>query len=149
MWLIWLVLSFALWIGEILTPTFVLACFAIGCLSAGIAAFFQFEVTIQLVVFIVSTLFVFAIIRPLWRYVLHDDSRELHTNTDALIGMTGLVSERIDAHNNSGRVIVRGEDWRGIADNHAIIEKGEEIKVLRVDGTKLIVTPIIPRRKDK
>lgn len=66
-------------------------------------------------------------------------SEKIKTNVDALISREGIVSEKIDPAQNQGRVIIDGEDWRGISIDNAVIEKGEKITVVKVDGTRLLV----------
>ena len=53
------------------------------------------------------------------------------------------VIERIDNRAAAGRTLARGMEWsaRAVSDD-MIIEKDALVKVLRIEGVKLIVEPI-------
>jgi membrane protein implicated in regulation of membrane protease activity len=141
-WLIWFIVAVVLFILEIFTPTFVLACFGIGCLVAGLAAYFSAGVIIQVLTFSLFTVVVFFGIRPFVLKFLFRRRLDVKTNVDALAGKSGFVIEKIDAVDNMGRVNVQGEDWRGVSIDGAVIEKGEKIIVKSVEGTKLFVEKV-------
>jgi membrane protein implicated in regulation of membrane protease activity len=63
---------------------------------------------------------------------------ELRTGVDALLGKTGIVTERIGP-GGAGRVKVDGEDWRGASSDATVIEPGTQVTVIQVDGTTLMV----------
>jgi membrane protein implicated in regulation of membrane protease activity len=79
-------------------------------------------------------------LRPLMlrRFQLGPGS-DVRTGVDALLGKTGVVSERIDAVSRLGRVKVEGEDWRGASVDNTPIEAGTRVTVIQVDGTTLVV----------
>lgn len=64
---------------------------------------------------------------------------ELRTGVDALLGKTGIVTERIEPHTGTGRVKVEGEDWRGASSDGTVIEPGTRVTIIQVDGTTLMV----------
>jgi membrane protein implicated in regulation of membrane protease activity len=142
MWAAWLISAIVLMIAEIFTPGFVLACFSIGCLVSCVTAFFTHSIPIQISAFIISSLLIFFFIRPLMRLFILGDGHDEKTNVDALIGKLGMVSEPIDPSRNTGRVLVGGEDWKGVTENREFLNEGTEIEVLKVDGTKLVVKPL-------
>ena len=142
LWLIWVVVAVVLFILEIFTPAFVLACFGIGCLVAGLAAYFSAGVIIQVVTFSLFTVVVFFGIRPFVLKFLFRRKLDIKTNVDALAGKSGFVIEKIAAGENTGRVNVQGEDWRGVSIDDTVIEKGEKIIVKSVEGTKLFVEKV-------
>ncbi|MCD6379248.1 NfeD family protein [bacterium] len=142
LWLIWVVVAVVLFILEIFTPAFVLACFGIGCLVAGLAAYFSAGVVIQVVTFSLFTVVVFFGIRPFVLKFLFRRKLDIKTNVDALAGKSGFVIEKIAAGENTGRVNVQGEDWRGVSIDDTVIEKGEKIIVKSVEGTKLFVEKV-------
>jgi membrane protein implicated in regulation of membrane protease activity len=147
-WHIWIIIAMGFFIAEIFTPGFLLACFGIACLTTGLFSFFELGAKAQIITFSISTLVVFFGIRPFVLKYFYTSTGKLKTNIDALIGKTGLVSERIDPNINKGRVIIGGEDWRGISIDENIIETGEKIKVVRVDGTKLYIKPVAKGQED-
>ena len=139
-WQIWIVLAALLLVAEMLAPGFWLACVAIGCLAAGLGGLLPIGLVGQVAVFAVATVGSLLGLRPvLVRRFLHARATELRTNVDALIGKTGYVSLRIAAGSRQGRVIVEGEDWRGVSVDDATLEPGTKVTILQVDGTTLVV----------
>jgi len=132
-------ISIVLFIGEIFTPGFLLACFGIACLFSGLTSFFGMGIKTQIIVFSISTLAVFFGIRPFVLKYFYTSTGKIRTNVDALVGKTGFVSERIDPSTNKGRVIIGGEDWKALSIDETVIEIGEKIIVVKVDGVKLLV----------
>jgi membrane protein implicated in regulation of membrane protease activity len=63
---------------------------------------------------------------------------DLRTGVDALLGKTGIVTERIGP-GGTGRVKVEGEDWRGASSDATVIEPGTPVTIIQVDGTTLMV----------
>jgi membrane protein implicated in regulation of membrane protease activity len=146
-WHVWVIVAIALFIGEILTPGFVLACFGVGCLASAVMAYADWDLKWQLGTFCVATLLMFFTIRPLFLIYL-SPAIEVPTNVDRLVGKIGLVTEAIDGHAGTGRVTVCGEDWRAIsAAGTVVIAPGRKITVLRVDGAKLLVRPLAEREE--
>lgn len=127
--------------GEVFTPGFVLACFAVGALVSALLAFWQFDVTFQLLAFSAGSLLAFFGIRPFAIGHLAGRGEAIKTNADALVGKRGVVRERVDPETGRGRVVVEGEDWWGVTDSGRPIEPGERILVLGVDGARLQVEP--------
>ena len=139
--------AIVLFIGEILSPGFLLACFGIACLVAGVVAYYDMGFGAQMLTFSISTLVVFFGIRPFVLKYLHTSPETTKTNVEALIGKIGVVSERIDPATAKGRTIVGGEDWRAIAIDDTEIAAGDKIEVVRVEGTKLFVKPVTKREE--
>jgi membrane protein implicated in regulation of membrane protease activity len=136
----WMGLAIVLFIAEIVTPGgFVLACLGVSCLASGIISYLGFSVTIQILTFSIASLTLFFGIRPLFSKYFLQSASKIKTNIEALVGKTGMVSERIDPVTGKGRVIVGGEDWRGVSVTEEVIEVGEKVTVVRVDGAKLLI----------
>jgi len=62
------------------------------------------------------------------------------TNTDALIGQRGLVTQTVSEH-QPGQVSLRGEVWRArpAPGGPGTIETGIEVQIEGVDGVTLLV----------
>jgi membrane protein implicated in regulation of membrane protease activity len=137
---IWLALGIIFLIAEIATPGgFVLACFGISCFVTGFFYFVGFSFSVQILIFSISSLVLFFSIRRLFPKLFPQSANRIKTNVDALIGKIGVVSEMIDPRTGKGRVVVGGEDWKGVSINDTVIESGNKIRVIKVDGTKVIV----------
>ncbi len=141
--MIWLVGAVLLLIAEMFTSGFWLACVAIGCAAAGVVGLLPFTGPVaQILTFAGASLLSMGALRPaLTRRFLPSGATALRTGPEALIGKTGYVTERIAPGHRTGRVIVEGEDWRGMSSDNSILEPGTRVMVLQVDGTTLTVEP--------
>jgi len=147
-WHIWVIVAIVLFIAEIFTTGFLLACFGVACLATGLISFFELGVKVQIITFSILTLVVFFGIRPFVLKYFYSSTGKIKTNVDALVGKTGIVSERIDPSTNKGRVIIGGEDWKGLSIGGSVIEIGQKITVVKVAGTKLLVKPVSKEKED-
>ncbi|MEN8139189.1 MAG: NfeD family protein [Bacteroidota bacterium] len=138
-WENWVYLGIILFILEIFTPGFVAACIGIGAFAAGIFAYFDASISIQLLAFSIGTLVSFGAIRPYVLKYLYKSKDVTKTNADSLIGRTGKVKETINNDLNQGRVLIDGDNWRALSNDGTIIEKGETVEVLNLKSTILIV----------
>jgi len=147
-WHTWLIIGVILFILEIFTPGFVVACFGIGCLAGGLMDYLNLGFGYQIIAFSVVSLILFFTLRPFVVKHLYKTGENLKTNVDALIDQIGIVEEKIDPVENTGRVIVRGDNWKAISLNDEIIEKGERVQVKKIDGVKLYVIPYKSKKED-
>jgi membrane protein implicated in regulation of membrane protease activity len=139
-WLLWFVGAIVLVVAEMFTSGFWLACLAVGAVAAGVAALVPgLGPAIQGIAFAATSLLSMAGLRPmlLRRFELGSGAG-VRTGVDALLGKTGIVTERIGP-GGQGRVKVNGEDWRGATTDASVIEPGTHITVIQVDGTTLVV----------
>lgn len=139
-WLIWFLLAIGLFVAEMFTAGFWLACLAAGAAAAGIAGLIPgLGPAIQGIVFAATSLLSMAGLRPvLMRRFQLGAGGGVRTGVDALLGKTAVVTERIEAF-AGGRVKVEGEDWRGLALEGGVIEVGTRVTVIQVDGAILMV----------
>jgi membrane protein implicated in regulation of membrane protease activity len=63
---------------------------------------------------------------------------------DALVGLTGIVTEAIRPADDTGKVRVDGQNWRAVASED--IEAGTEIKVMALRGARRRVKTIDAKR---
>ena len=137
-WENWIYLGIILFILEIFTPGFVVACIGIGAFVASIFAYFDASNSVQLFAFSIATLISFFAIRPYALKILYK-SKELKTNADSLIGRVGKVKETINNDLEHGRVLIDGDNWRAISADGTIIKKGELVEVTELKSTIIIV----------
>jgi membrane protein implicated in regulation of membrane protease activity len=97
------------------------------------------SITWQIVVFAVVSLLTFVFLRPVVIRFLDKKSEDVKTNADAVIGRKGVVSERIDSAQHTGRVAIDGDDWKAISEDGSVIEKGAEVKIVKLDSIILTV----------
>jgi len=139
-WLLWFLLAIGLFVGEMFTAGFWLACLAVGAAAAGIVGLIPgVGAAVQGIAFAAASIISMAGLRPrLMQYFQLGPGSDLRTGVDALLGKTGIVTERIGP-GLSGRVKVEGEDWRGASSDATVIEPGTQVTIIQVDGTTLMV----------
>ncbi len=111
--------------------------FAAAALLAMLAAMAGLGFVWQLAIFTVSSI-VFLI---LTRFIVRKVKKKTHDPTEEYdIGKTAIVIEDINNDINEGRAKLDGADWSARSANGSVILKGETVKVVRIDGSKLIVS---------
>lgn len=135
----WIIAGIVLLIAEVFIPGFAVAALGLAGIVTGLAALYGAGLNGQLLIFAVTSLFVFITIRPLVLKYLDRRDVQVQTNAEALVGRMAIVSERIDPQAHTGRVDVFGDNWRAIAVDNAVCEPGQRVEVVRVEGTKLFV----------
>ena len=136
----WLVALVVLAVLEGVTVTLVSLWFALGALAALLTSLAVDNIWIQFAVFLAVSLATLLVIRPLARrYVA---PHQVATNADRAVGAEGVVIQAIDNRIAQGQVTVAGSVWTARADPEQPIPEGTAVRVLRIEGVKLIVTPI-------
>lgn len=132
----WFIAFIILVIIELVTVNLVTIWFAIGSIAAIIATIFTDSLVWQLIVFLIVSFLSLLITRPLLKKIKRFEVEP--TNLDRVIGKSGEVTKKIDLDKNHyGEVKVLGSIWT--ASSKEILEVGTKIKVLSIDGVKLIV----------
>lgn len=135
----WLIAMVVLLIVEAAVPGLVSIWFALGALGALIAALLGAPLWLQIVWFILLSILSLILTRPLVKKYVN--SRVKPTNADMMIGKDCVVTEEIDNLKGSGAVSVSGKVWTARMENeNEQAQAGEVVKVLRIEGVKLIVS---------
>ncbi|NUO80986.1 NfeD family protein, partial [candidate division KSB1 bacterium] len=114
--------------------------FSFGCFAAAVAAALDFGVTVQLLVFSSATFVVFISVRPiLMKFLINRNNPAARTNIERLVGMIGIAQEEVTGW--QGSVKVEGEIWSSRSEGDLVLSTGSHVRVLRVEGNKLIVGP--------
>ncbi len=135
--IVWLVVFLILLVIEIITLGLTTIWFAGGALAAFIATLLEADVIIQIVLFVVISLILLFVTRPIAVKYFNKDLAK--TNVEGIIGKTAIVNKRIDNINGSGEAVLEGEIWMARSENNEIIEAGAQVTVVAVEGVKLIV----------
>lgn len=138
--IIWLLVLIAFAVGEALTVGLTSIWFAVGALGALITAGLGFGFWPQIIVFLVLSGVTLALVRPLAKKVLKPGYSA--TNADRVIGAVGLVTEEVDNMAGKGLVNLSGQVWSARAQDEQNIPAGQEVRVLRIQGVKVIVEPV-------
>lgn len=136
--LLWLVLLVLFLIAEIATTSLVSIWFVGGCAAAALTTFVTDEIWIQILVFLAVSVVLVLCLRPIAARLTR--KTETPSGAQRLIGKEAVVTEPIDNLAAKGAVQVNGAYWTARTEsNDTKIEKGTVVKVLRIDGVKLIV----------
>jgi membrane protein implicated in regulation of membrane protease activity len=107
----------------------------IGAVGAVAADYFGYDLTVQIIVFIiVSIICIFLSFRISKR--LNEDHDAIKSNQEGLIGKEGTVKEEIPK-NEVGMVVVDGKDY--VATSYENINENSQVKVIDNDDLMLIV----------
>lgn len=137
--IMWLVLLIAFVVVELITVGLTSIWFAAGALVALIIAALSGGFVLQLLAFLVVAFGSLFATRPLAKKFINAKTQA--TNADSVIGLEVKVTERVSNIDQTGVVIVKGQEWTARAENDTLtFEQGELAKVLRIDGVKLILT---------
>lgn len=133
---IWLVVAIAFAIAELMTTSLTLVWFSIGALVLMFLSTFIESIIIQITLFAIISITLLIIFTKY--FVDKDKTFKYDTNLQGIIQKTGVVKEEIPPY-GTGIVTLTGEDWTAISSNNEKIEKGEIVKVSRIEGVKLVV----------
>jgi len=138
-WMIWLGIGILCMIIEIFTPGFYFMSIGLGAILTGLASLIFSGTVWQILIFAFVTFIVFLFTRKLSKKIMSKTSKE--TNIYALKGKMGRVVKEIP-EDGRGYVKVEGEEWSAKASNNQKIAKDRKVKILEVEGNKLIVSEV-------
>lgn len=134
----WLILMVICIVFEIATVGLVSIWFAGGALIACFLAMANIHVVIQVIVFLVVSLLLLIVTKPMAREWINKD--RVRTNYEGIIGKVVRVTERVDNINETGTALINGQEWTARSKNdNIILEQGEVAQVVNISGVKLIL----------
>ncbi len=133
-WIFWLVLVIILSFVEVATVNLVSIWFVASGIVAMILSFFIEDIAIVSTIFAILGIVLLIITRPIVNKLKSKDN--VKTNLDRIIGEDAIVTQDI-MKNEVGEVKVDGKRWSAISKNKCL--KGDIVKILRIDGVKLVV----------
>ena len=98
------------------------------------------EIWLQITVFLAVSCVILALMWPFVRKFLNPGLKK--TNIDSVIGSTGLVTVAVDNVSALGQVKLNGMEWTARSTTGAVIEPGTVIRVDRIEGVKVFVSPV-------
>ena len=138
--IIWLVLLVVFLIVEASTVTIVSLWFAAGALTALIASLLGAGLWLQVLLFLAVSAGLLIALRPLVRKFVHP--KLTATNVDSVIGSIGLVTASIENVSAAGQVKLGAMVWTARSTSGAPIPEGTLVKVDRIEGVKVFVSPV-------
>lgn len=136
-WVAWAIAAAVLAAGEAASAALVLGPVALAAAVAAIVAAAGAGVVAQVVAFIVASLAALGILRPIARRHIRIPPH-MRTGAAALVGTSATVLEQVD--HQGGRVKIGGEVWSARSyDEDQVIEPGDRVEVLTIDGATALV----------
>ena len=136
----WFALLVIFVVAEAVTVNMVSAWFAVGSLASLITALLGGKLWLQVVVFVVVSAVALAMLRPIAKKYF--TPKLTRTNVDALAGKTCLCVTAIDNLAGAGQVKIGDVEWTARSTTGEAIPAGTEVKIDRVEGVKVYVTPV-------
>jgi membrane protein implicated in regulation of membrane protease activity len=140
-WQIWMIIGIICIIIEIFDPAFFFLSLGAAAIITGLISLAVKSTALQIIIFAVLSFLAFLSMRKLGKKILSVTSRD--TNVYALKGKTGIVKKAIPEH-GKGYVKVGGEEWSAIEKDNKALELDTKVKVIDIDGNKLIVEAMAP-----
>jgi len=136
---IWSVFIIVTVIIELETADLVTIWFTAGAVGALIAAAFEVPPLLQVAIFLVISILLLLITRPLTKNI--SQKNFVRTNADRVIGMIATVTIEVTPE-EIGEVKVGTVLWRAISLDQHSFQVGEKVQVDAISGTKLIISKI-------
>lgn len=139
---VWLGIAVVLAVVEVATSQLVSLWFVLGAAVTAVcsATFLKGQLVWQIVIFIVVSAVALVLTRPLVKKLKKEE--KINTNADRNIGKTGMVLTDINSKTGSGQVRVGAEKWSAKSKDGALIKEGTNVRVIGIEGVKLVVTCI-------
>ena len=135
---IWLIIAAVFFVGEMLTAGFFLLVFGIGAAGAALTAGLGGGQLWQWLVFVVLSAISFALSRRFAEKVNRGPTA-YGVGAERYTGSRAMVTETVDNAAATGMVRIDREEWRADAVDDQVLQEGTWARVVRVDGTRLIV----------
>jgi len=113
--------------------------FAAGSLVAMLVAFWGGKLWLQITLFLVVSCVLVALLWPFIKKFLNPKLKK--TNIDAVIGSEGLVTAAIDNVAAAGQAKLGAMEWTARSTSGKNIPAGTLVKVDRIEGVKVFVSP--------
>lgn len=138
--IIWFGLMVAFLITEAACPIHLVSIwFAAGSLVAMIASLLGAQLWLQILLFFVVSCTLVAMLWPFIRKFLNP--KLSRTNVDAVVGSQGRVTVAIDNIAAVGQVKLGAMEWSARSTTGELIPENTLIRVDRIEGVKVFVTP--------
>lgn len=131
---VWIVAGVVLAVLEMFVPGMVIIWFGVAAVVTGLLAFVVHSPTVHFVVFIVLSGLMVFFSQWIGRKITKPEPEAVGARR--MEGAVGTVIQPVGP-DRPGRAKFTGEEWRASAD--AALEPGTKVRVVRVEGTRVIV----------
>ena len=136
----WLAAMVVFIAAEAMTVTLVSIWFAAGALGAVLVALMGGGVVLQVTVFLALAGALLLSLRSVVRKRFNP--RITRTNVDSVVGATGIVLTPVNNIAALGQVQLGGVEWSARSTDNTHIPAGTLVKVDRIEGVKVFVSPV-------
>lgn len=136
----WISLLVIFLVAEAATVTMVSLWFAVGAVAALIVCLLGGSILGQTVVFLLVSAVMLTLLRPMVRKFV--TPKLTRTNVDSIIGATGYVTVAVDNQKAEGQAKLGAMVWTARSTSGEPIPEGILVKVDRIEGVKVFVTPV-------
>lgn len=136
---VWFVLMLLFLMMESTTVMLISVWFAVGALTAVVASLFGAHLWLQIILFFAVSGGLLALLRPIFQKYIAP--KIIKTNVDAVVGSVGLVTAAVDNLKAEGQVKLGGMEWTARSSSGENLPVGMRIKVDRIEGVKVFVSP--------
>ena len=133
-WIFWLIVIIVLTIVEVSTTNLVSIWFIVSALISLLVSFITENIIMLSSIFVIVGTILLITTKPLLDKLIKGKNND--TNLERIIGKSAIVTDTID-EDIVGEVKIDGKRWSAISNSK--IEIGSRVKVLKIDGVKLIV----------
>ena len=139
-WILWLGLMVLFGILELSTVNLVSIWFVAGSLVAMIAALAGASIWIQISLCLVTAGLLLACLQPFVRKFV--TPKKTATNADMVLGREAYLTEAVDNIRGTGTLKLDGKEWTVRSMDQTILPAGTLVKIVKLEGVKLYVTPV-------
>ncbi|MEM9653188.1 MAG: NfeD family protein [Actinomycetota bacterium] len=141
---IWVAAAATFGIGEmLLAGSFFLLPFAAGAVSAALVSLLGLHFLVSWATFLVVSVVAFIGMRPFANRLVDASPEIAGVGANRLMGADGVVMAPISATpGDAGLVKVGSEEWRADTRPGVALSAGSKVRVVEVQGTRLVVEPI-------
>ena len=134
---IWLIIAILFFILEMMGPNFLIFWVGVGALITMVASIFVDSIIVELGIFSISSILLIFCTKSFTKKMTEKNTTV--TNANACIGKQAIVTQEINPLKGNGQIRVETETWSAKSSTDEIIEKGEIVTILEINGVKAIV----------
>lgn len=142
-WVMWLSIAILSFIVEALTAGLTTLWFGVSAVVLALLTAFLDGAIGNTAWFLLFQVVFFVGISALLLFLTKPISKKLvktgETNALSIVGKRAVVLERINNIEGGGQIKLNGNIWTARSDGEEIIEKGEAVQVVRIEGVSAIV----------
>jgi len=137
----WIVIFVVFMIFELFKLDLFGICIATGCLAGLIAKLLHLQSFVQVIIFVIITVVMFVFVRPV--ALIGMQKAKGKKQISSMIGKNAVVVSEINNRERIGRVKFNDTEWQARSSrNDTILLVGTVVKILDVNGVKLIVKKV-------